>query len=147
MELILLENIENVGFKDELVSVKAGFGRNFLIPRGKAIIATKSAVKQLNEKLKQQEKKEEEVINAAKKVAEELKNIDLKIKAKVAEDNQKIFGSITNSHIVKSLSEIGYDIDKRFVKLGSIKELGKYEAEVRLHRNVSAIIPFEIIKG
>ncbi len=147
MKLILLENIEHVGFKDELVSVKAGFGRNFLIPRGKAIIATEPAVKQLNEKLKQQEKKEEEIITAAKKIAEELKNIDLQIKAKVAEDGKKIFGSINNSHIIKSLSEIGYDIDKRFIKLGNIKELGKYEAEVRLHRNVSTIITFEIIKG
>ncbi|MEE2953589.1 MAG: 50S ribosomal protein L9 [Bacteroidota bacterium] len=146
MNLILLENIENVGFKDEIVSVKSGFGRNFLIPRGKAVLATETSVKQLNEKLKQQERKEEELITAAKKIAEELKNIELKIKAKVAEDKKKIFGSINSSHFIENLSTLGYDIDKRFVKLGMIKELGKYEAEVRLHRNLSVTIPFEVIK-
>ena len=91
MNIILLENVEKVGFKDEIVSVKPGFGRNFLIPGGKAILATTSTIKILSEKLKQQERKEKEIIDAANKIAEELATVEIKIKAKVAEDGKKIF--------------------------------------------------------
>ena len=145
MKIILKENIEKLGFADEVVKVKNGFGRNFLIPQGKAILATDSAVKVLEEKLRQQSGKEEKVVADANNIAEVISNLDKKVKAKVAEDGQKLFGSVTTVQFTDALETMGHEIDKRFVKLSTIKEIGKYEAEVRLHRNVSITIPFEVI--
>ena len=145
MKIILKENIEKLGFSDEVVKVKNGFGRNFLIPQGKAILATDSAVKVLEEKLRQQSGKEEKEVADANSIAEVISNLDIKVKAKVAEDGQKLFGSVTTVQFTDALASMGHEIDKRFVKLSTIKEVGKYEAEVRLHRNVSVTIPFEII--
>ena len=145
MKIILKENIEKLGFADEVVKVKNGFARNFLIPKGKAILATDSAVKVLEEKLRQQSGKEEKVIADANSIAEVISNLDIKVKAKVVEDGQKLFGSVTTVQFTDELASMGHEIDKRFVKLSTIKEVGKYEAEVRLHRNVSVTIPFEVI--
>jgi len=145
MRIILKENIEKLGFVDEVVTVKNGFARNFLIPQGKAILATDSAVKVLEEKLKQQSNKEEKVIADANSIAEVISNLEIKIKVKVAEDKRKLFGSVTTVQFTDELASMGHEIDKRFVKLSAIKEVGKYEAEVRLHRNVTVTIPFEVI--
>lgn len=145
MKIILQENIEKLGFADEVVNVKNGYARNFLIPKGKAVLATDSAIKILEEKLKQQSGKEEKIISDAKKLSEVISSLDIKIKVKVAEDGKKLFGSVSNIQFTDALVELGHSIDKRFVKLASIKELGKYEAEVRLHRNVSCNVPFEVI--
>ena len=145
MKIILKENIEKLGFADEVVKVKNGFGRNFLIPQGKAILATDSAMKVLEEKLRQQSGKEEKEVADANSIAEVISNLDIKVKAKVAEDGQKLFGSVTTIQFTDALASMGHEIDKRFVKLSTIKEVGKYEAEVRLHRNVSVTIPFEVI--
>jgi len=145
MKIILQENIEKLGFADEVVNVKDGYARNFLIPKGKAVLATDSAIKILEEKLKQQSGKEEKIISDANKLAEVISSLDIKIKVKVAEDGKKLFGSVSNIQFTDALVEHGHSIDKRFVKLASIKELGKYEAEVRLHRNVSVNVPFEVI--
>ena len=145
MDIILIENVEKLGFKDEVVTVKNGYGRNFLIPKGKAILATSSAVKVLEEKLRQQSGKEEKVVADANSIAEVISNLDIKVKAKVVEDGQKLFGSVTTVQFTDALASLGHEIDKRFVKLSTIKEVGKYEAEVRLHRNVSVTIPFEVI--
>ena len=142
MNIILLENIEKVGFKDEIVTVKNGYGRNFLIPQGKAILATESAVKVLEEKLRQQAKKEEKVITDAEKTAEKLKGLDIKIKAKISSGN-KLFGKVTLAQFVSAIE--GVEINKSFINLPSVKEIGKYEATIRLHRKVSISIPFEII--
>ena len=147
MRIILKENIEKLGFADEVVKVKNGFARNFLIPKGKAILATDSAVKVLEEKLRQQSNKEEKVIADANSIAEVISNLDIKIKVKVAEDKKKLFGSVTTVQFTDELASMGHEIDKRFVKLSTIKEVGKYEAEVRLHRNVRVTIPFEVIAG
>jgi len=145
MDIILLENVEKLGFKNEVVKVKSGFGRNFLIPSGKAILATESAVKVLTENLRQQEQKDSKLIAQLNKTAEALPNLEVKIKAKVAEGGTKLFGSITSSQFTDALSELGHDIDKRFVKLTAIKELGNYEAEVRLHRSVKVTVPFSVV--
>ena len=145
MKIILKENIEKLGFADEVVKVKNGFARNFLIPQGKAILATDSAVKILEEKLRQQSNKEEKVVADANSIAEVISNLDIKVKVKVAEDEKKLFGSVTTIQFTDELASMGHEIDKRFVKLSTIKEVGKYEAEVRLHRNVSVTIPFEVI--
>ena len=142
MDIILLENIEKLGFKDEIITVKNGYGRNFLIPTGKAVLATSSAVKVLEEKLRQQAKKEEKTIADANATAETLKGLDVKIKAKVSA-GVKLFGKITLSQFMSSVE--GVDIDKNFVNIPNAKELGKYEAIIRLHRTVSVTIPFEVI--
>ena len=142
MNVILLENIEKVGFKDEIVSVKNGYGRNFLIPQGKAILATSSAVKILEEKIRQQSKKEEKVIATANDTAEALKNLDIKIKAKIS-SGIKLFGKVTLANFMSSLD--GFDIDKNFVNIPNAKELGKYEASIRLHRTITVTVPFEVI--
>ena len=120
MNVILLENIEKLGFKDEIVNVKNGYGRNFLIPTGKAILATESSVKILKEKLSQQSKKEEENITKAKQIAEKLKELNLKIKAKVSSGN-KLFGSIKLSQLISELEKNDQHIDKRFIKIPTIK--------------------------
>ena len=145
MKVILKENIEKLGFADEVVKVKNGYARNFLIPKRKAVIATDSAVKVLEEKLRQQSGKEEKVVADANSIAEVISNLDIKVKAKVAEGGQKLFGSVTTVQFTDALEAMGHEIDKRFVKLSTIKEIGKYEAEVRLHRNVSVTIPFEVV--
>ena len=145
MKIILLENIEKLGFKNEVITVKNGYGRNFLIPSGKAVLATESAVKVLNENLRQQEQKDSKLIAELNKTVEALPTLDIKIKAKVAEGGTKLFGSITSNQFTDALAELGHDIDKRFVKLATIKELGKYEAEVRLHRSVKVTVPFSVI--
>ena len=142
MDIILIENVEKLGFKDEVVTVKNGYGRNFLIPKGKAILATSSAVKVLEEKLRQQSNKEEKVISDANATAEDLKGLDIKIKAKVA-GGTKLFGKITIAQFMSAIE--GVELDKNFVNLPSVKETGKYEAVIRLHRFVSVTIPFEVI--
>ena len=145
MEIILKENVENLGFKNEIVTVKNGYGRNFLIPKGLGVLATESAVKVLNENLRQQAKKEETEINAANKIAEALPKLDIVIKAQVAEGGTKLFGSIKVSQFTEAVEALGHKVDSKFVKLPKVKELGTYDAEVRLHRSVSITIPFKVI--
>ena len=145
MEVILLETFDRLGKICDVVEVKNGFARNYLIPQGKAILATDSAIKVLEEKLRQQSGKEEKAIADANAIAEVISNLDIKVKSKVAEGGQKLFGSVTTVQFVDALTALGHEIDKRFVKLSTIKELGKYEAEVRLHRSVSVNVPFEVI--
>ena len=146
MEIILKEDIDNLGFKDETVSVKNGYGRNFLIPSGKAILATDSAKKILAENLKQQTKKNQKLVKEAQKIAKSISNIDLKISAKVGEGD-KIFGSISAKNLSDAFSKEGKDIDKKFIIIPgrNIKRLGTYEAKLRLHRDVIINYPFEII--
>ena len=146
MELILKEDIQNLGFKDDIVNVKNGYGRNFLIPQGKAVIATVSAKKVLNENLKQRAFKEKSVIDAANKRAKEIKSLDIKLPSKVG-SGDKLFGSITNSDLAAAISNLSSEIDKKHITLPGkiIKRLGKYEANIRLHRAVHFELPFEIV--
>ena len=145
MKVILLKNIEKLGFKDEVVNVKNGYGRNYLIPQGKAILATSSSIKILEEKLKQQNQKEEKNIADANTVAEKLKQLNIQIKAKVS-TGSKLFGKITLAQFMSQLdNKLEEKIDKSFVNIPSAKELGKYEAKIRLHRSVDVTIPFDVI--
>ena len=146
MELILKEDIQNLGFKDDIVNVKNGYGRNFLIPQGKAVIATVSAKKVLNENLKQRAFKEKSIIDAANKRAKEIKSLDIKLPSKVG-TGDKLFGSITNSDLAVAISTLSSEIDKKHITLPGkiIKRLGKYEANIRLHREVYFELPFEIV--
>ena len=146
MELILKEDVQNLGFRDDIVSVKNGYGRNFLIPQGKAVIATLSARKVLAENLKQRAFKEKYIIEAANKRAEEIKALEIKIASKVGAGD-KLFGSVTNNDLAEAISTQTSEIDKKHISLPgkTIKRLGKYEAKIRLHREVSFDFPFEII--
>ena len=145
MKIILKKDVEKLGFKNEIVSVKDGYARNFLIPKGLAILATESAKKILAENLRQQTKKEDAEVEAANKLAEEIKNSEITIKVKVAEDKVKLFGSVKVSQLTDALSSLGHNVDSKFIKLTSIKEVGDYTADIRLHRNVSITLPFKVI--
>lgn len=142
MELILKKDVQDLGFKDDVVSVKAGYGRNFLIPQGFAAMATPSAKKILAENLKQKAHKEAKVVDDAKKLADTLKALDIKITAKAG--GEKLFGSITNIDIAEALEKAGQPIDRKFITSGIVKRTGKYTANVRLHRDVVVEVPYEI---
>ncbi len=146
MELILKQDVENLGFKDDLVTVKNGYGRNYLIPQGYAILATSSAKKVLAENLKQRAFKEAKLIEDASKLAETVKGYELKIASKVG-TGDKLFGSVNNANVAEALAKQGTEIDKKFIKVtgGNVKRLGKYNAAVRLHRTVVADIVFEVV--
>jgi large subunit ribosomal protein L9 len=146
MELILKQDVENLGFKDDIVTVKNGYGRNFLIPQGQAILATPSAKKVLAENLKQRAYKEKKIIDDAKKQAEALEALDIKIASKVGTAD-KLFGSVNNMDLANALQKEGLEIDKKFIMVsgGNIKRLGKYDATIRLHREVTVELPFEVV--
>ena len=145
MEIILKQDVENLGFVDDIVSVKNGYGRNFLIPQGKAILATISAKKALDEKLKQSANKDKVEIEEANKFQKKLEKLELSISAKVIDSN-KLFGSVTSSDISKQLSEEGYEVEKNKITLSSnIKSTGKYSAKIRLHREVGFELSFEVV--
>ena len=146
MELILKEDVQNLGFKDEIVSVKNGYGRNFLIPQGKAIMATVSARKVLAENLKQKAFKEKAINDAAEKKAKEIKALKIQILSKVG-TGDRLFGSVTNADLASLISAQTSELDKKYVALPgkNIKRLGKYTATIRLHREVSFEFPFEIV--
>lgn len=146
MELILKQDVENLGFKDDVVTVKNGYGRNFLIPTGQAVLATSSAKKVLAENLKQRAYKEAKLIDEANKQAETIKGYEIKISAKTG-SGDKLFGSVSNIDLADALAKAGTEIDKKFVKVvgGTVKRLGKYEASVRLHREVVADITFDVV--
>ena len=143
MELILKQDVQNVGFKDDIVTVKAGYGRNYLIPQGFATMATASAKKVLAENLKQRAHKEAKVVADANELAEKLKAVEIKITAKAG--GEKLFGSVTNIDIAEQLEKAGHSIDRKFITSGIIKRTGKYLATVRLHRDVIVDLPFEIV--
>ena len=143
MELIFKQDVANLGFKDDVVTVKNGYGRNFLIPQGFAHLATSSAKKVLAENLKQRAHKEAKVVADAKALAEAIKAIEIKISAKAG--GEKLFGSITNIDIAAALANGGQNIDRKFITSGVVKRTGKYTASVRLHRDVIVELPYEIV--
>lgn len=143
MEIILKQDVQNLGFKDDVVTVKPGYGRNFLIPQGLAVLATPSAKKVLAENLKQKAHKEAKVVADAKSLAEALKALDIKITAKAG--GEKLFGSVTNADLSEILSKNGHSIDKKFITSGIVKRTGKYNASVRLHRDVIVELAYEIV--
>lgn len=145
MDVILLEDIPNLGHKNEIVSVKDGYARNYLIPREIAIMATKSARKVHHENQRQRAHKEEKIKNEAEVLAKEMEKISLTIGAK-ASSKGKIFGSVNTLQISEALSKKGFDVDRKKISLKeeAIKEVGKYSATVNLHKDVSVEIEFEI---
>lgn len=146
MEIILKKDVENLGFIDDVVTVKDGYGRNYLIPQGYGILATESAKKVLAENLRQRAHKEAQAIADAKATAEKLSAVELKMTAKTGQGN-KLFGSITNQNIADELAKAGVSIEKKFIQIvgGSIKALGHYTANVRLHREVVVSFEFDVV--
>ena len=146
MEIILKQDVHNLGFKDDVVSVKNGYGRNYLIPQGFAILATPSAKKVLAENLKQKAYKEQHIIEEAKKTAKALANLAVKIVAKVGAGD-KLFGSINHADVAQELAKTGHEIDKKFISIAgnTIKRTGKYSASICLYREVIVDFPFEIV--
>ena len=146
MEIILKKDVEGVGFKDDIVTVKNGFGRNFLIPNGSAILATPSAKKVLAENIRQQSVKDKKVVDDANKLAKKISSLEIKIKAKAGE-GVKLFGSVNNSNVQKELAENGVEIDKKSIMISgnNVKQIGKYISKIRLHREVIIDFPFEVV--
>ena len=146
MEVILKEDVANLGYKDDIVHVKDGYGRNFLIPQGKAVIASESARKVLAEVLKQRAHKIAKIKEEAEALAEKMKGVSLTIGAKTSSTGT-IFGSVTNIQIAEELAKLGFEVDRKSIRIkeDAVKEIGSYNATVRLHKEVSVEIPFEVV--
>ena len=145
MEIILKEDIVNLGYKNDIVTVKSGYGRNYLIPTGKAVIASPAAKKMLAEELKQRAHKMEKIKKDAEELAAKLEGVSLKIATKVSSTGT-IFGSVGNIQIAEELAKLGHNIDRKIIVVKDVvKEVGNYKAIVKLHKEVSVEIPFEVV--
>lgn len=145
MQVILKEDILNLGYKDDVVTVKSGYGRNYLIPQGKAVIATPSALKMLAEDLKQRAHKLEKIKNDAVALAAKLEGVSLTIGAK-ASATGKIYGSVNNIQIAEALEKAGFEIDRKVIVIKeAVKELGAFKAILKLHKEISVEVPFEVV--
>ena len=144
MEIILKEDVANLGYKNDIVTVKSGYGRNFLIPTGKAIIASPAAKKMLAEELKQRAHKLEKIKKDAETLAETLKNVSLTISTKVSSTGT-IFGSVTNIQIADELEKLGHKIDRKIIVVkDAVKEVGSYKAIVKLRKEFQQKPPCEV---
>ena len=145
MQVILKEDVVNLGYKDDIVTVKDGYGRNFLIPMGKAVIASESAKKVLAENLKQRAHKLTKIKADAEELAAKLQGVSLTIGAKTSSTGT-IFGSVTNIQVAEALAKAGFEIDRKIISIKeSVKEVGQYKATLKLHKEVSVEIPFEVV--
>ncbi len=146
MELILKKDVENLGFTDDIVTVKNGYGRNFLLPQGLAVLATPSSKKVLAETLKQRAYKEKKIVDDAQKEADKLNGLEIKITSKTGEGN-KLFGSVSNANLAEALEANEVSIDKKYITIagGLIKRTGQYEAKIRFHRDVISNFSFEVV--
>ena len=148
MDVLLKNNVDNLGDKDEIVSVKNGYGRNYLIPQGKAVLATESIKKMNAETLRQRAHKAEKVKAEAEKSVAKLEKAKIKVAAKVGE-NGKIFGSVSNVQVAEAVVAAGFEVERKNIKLigDVIKTIGKYKANVQLHKEISVEIEFEVVEG
>jgi large subunit ribosomal protein L9 len=145
MQVILLEDINNLGYKDDIVTVKSGYGRNYLIPAKKAVIASEPAKKVLAENLRQRAHKLEKIKVNAQTLAAKLDGVSLTIGAKTSSTGT-IFGSVNNIQIAEELTKKGFEIDRKTIIIkDSVKEVGSYRATVKLHKDILVEIPFEVI--
>jgi len=144
MKIILKEDITNLGYKDDVVEVKNGYGRNYLIPQGKAVIATPAALKVLAENLRQRAHKIAKIKADAEAAAAAVENVALTISAKTSA-NGTVFGSVGAAEISKALEELGHNVDRKIIFVKAIKEVGKYTATIKFHKEVSAEIVVEVV--
>lgn len=147
MEIILKQDVKNLGYKDDIVKVKPGYARNFLIPKGIGQMATTSTKKVLTETVKQRAFKEQKIRTAAESTAAKLKEMIVKVGAKVGESG-KIFGSVTSVQLADAIKKLGYDVDRKNIKMSEegIKTVGTYTAEVRLHKDITGTVTFEVVQ-
>ena len=146
MEIILKQDLKGLGFKNDIVKVKNGYGRNFLIPQRIAVLATESNKKMQAEEIKQSSFKEQKLRTAATELAAKFADISVKVGAKAGESG-KIFGSVTNIQLAEALKKAGYEVERKNIEMNeeAIKALGTYTAKVRLFKEISATINFEVI--
>jgi large subunit ribosomal protein L9 len=145
MQVILKEDVANLGYKDDIVTVKDGYGRNFLIPQGKAVIASESAKKVLAENLRQRAHKLAKIKEDAQALAAKLEGVSLTIGAKTSSTGT-VFGSVGNIQVAEALTQKGFDIDRKTIVIkDAVKEVGQYKALLKLHKEVSVEIPFEVV--
>ena len=146
MEIILKKDLKGLGYKNDIVKVKNGYGRNFLIPQGVAVLATDSNKKMQAEEIKQSSFKEQKLRNEATAIAAKLADVTVKVGAKAGESG-KIFGSVTNIQLAEALKKAGYDLERKNIEMNedAIKTLGTYSAKVRLFKEIAATINFEVI--
>lgn len=145
MEIILKEDITGLGYKDDVLNVKNGYGRNFLIPQGKAVVATPSAKRILAENLKQRAHKLAQLKKDAEALAASLKGLSLTVGAKVSSTG-KIFGSVGPIQISEALAKAGFEVDRKIIVIkDAVKEVGSYTATIKLHREVSVDVAFEVV--
>ncbi|HEY5591463.1 MAG TPA: 50S ribosomal protein L9 [Paludibacter sp.] len=145
MEIILKEDVTNLGYKGDILKVKSGYGRNFLIPTKKAILATESAKKMLAEDLKQRAHKLDRIKNESLELAEKLKGITLSVGAKTSTTG-KIFGAVGPIQIAEAFEKAGYAVDRKVIVLkDTIKEIGSYTATLKLHKEVTVEVAFEVV--
>ena len=145
MEIILKEDVTNLGYKGDILKVKNGYGRNFLIPTKKAILATESAKKMLAEDLKQRAHKLDRIKNEAIELAEKLKDLVLNVGAKTSTTG-KIFGAVGPIQIADAFEKAGFTVDRKVIVLkDTIKEIGSYHATLKLHKEVTVEVAFEVI--
>jgi len=143
MEIILKEDVIGLGYKNDIVNVKAGYGRNYLIPTGKGVIASESAKKVLAEELKQKAVKLAKIKADAEALAEKLNAVSLSFNAK-ASSTGVIYGSIGSLQIADELQKLGFDIDRKIINVKDVKTAGEYVAVVKLHKEVAAQVPFTV---
>ena len=146
MEIILKKDHKGLGYKNDIVKVKNGYGRNFLIPQGVAVLATESNKKMQAEEIKQSSFKEQKLRNEATSLAAKFADVTVKVGAKAGESG-KIFGSVTNIQLAEALKKAGYEVERKNIEMNeeAIKTLGTYSAKVRLFKEISATINFEVI--
>ena len=144
MKIILKEDINGLGYKDDGVEVKSGYGRNYLIPTGKAVIASEAALKVLAENQRQRAHKLERIKAEAEAAAAALEGVKLTIGAKTSSTGT-IFGSVNAIQIAEALEKLGHNVDRKLISLDAVKEVGNYTATIRLHRDVTVEIPFEVV--
>lgn len=145
MKVILKDYVKGLGDKNDIVEVKNGYGRNYLIPQGLAVIATESAIKVAEENVRQAAHKQEKIIADAQELAQKLEGMKISIPTK-AGSNGKIFGSVTTIQIAQALADQGIEVDRRKISTSDIKTLGEYKATLSLHREISAEIELEIVQ-
>ena len=146
MEVILKTDVKNLGYKDDVVNVKPGYGRNFLIPKNLASMATVASKKMLTETVKQRAFKEQKVKAAAETSAAKLKDLVVKVGAKVGESG-KIFGSVTSVQLADALKKLGYEVDRKNITMSDdVKTVGTYTADVRFHKEVVGTVTFEVVQ-
>lgn len=146
MEVILKKNVDKLGYANEIVNVKPGYGRNFLIPQGYAVLATASAKKAHEEVMRQKSHKEAKMLAEAQELAAKIADVSVSIATKAGE-NGKIFGSVNTVQLADALRKVGFDIDRKSLKIKDepIKDLGTYEAEANLYKGVKQSFKFEVV--